>query len=253
MLVRVDGIGDALACTPLIAALRENGHEVSALLSTRNAEVFSKEAFADLHVVERIPWPKHDYTPQSWGPAVAAARARHYDIAIIASEEPLAYTFARAAGVPTRIGFHNGWQKPFKSLWARGQVTRAVYRPAILEPQPSHECATLFKLGTGLHAESAPTTDLSRLRPLVLDAEVERGSTKVLQLTAKWLGCGRSPESVGHWLAPMVRGSDWQLVAAENERDVLTTLIERAGASVRFFESIDDWKTLLGAARILAT
>ena len=38
LLVRTDGVGDALVCAPLLAALRDAGHEVGALLSTRNAE-----------------------------------------------------------------------------------------------------------------------------------------------------------------------------------------------------------------------
>ena len=41
LLVRLDGIGDALVCTPLILALRDAGHEVNLALSDRNAAVFA--------------------------------------------------------------------------------------------------------------------------------------------------------------------------------------------------------------------
>jgi hypothetical protein len=36
LLVRLDGIGDALVCAPLVAALRDAGHELGAVFSTRN-------------------------------------------------------------------------------------------------------------------------------------------------------------------------------------------------------------------------
>lgn len=204
-------------------------------------------------MVERIPWPKHGYAPEGWRSALESARERRYDIALIASEEPQAYSFARACGIPARIGFHNGWQKPVKSWWVRRQITRAVYRPATLELQPSHECTTLFELGADLHAETSPSTDLTRLRPLILGREFERGATKVLQLTAKWLAAERPLPWVVSWLAPMVQYAGWQIVAAQSERDALAPLIERLGATVEFFEHIADWKATLAAARILVT
>jgi ADP-heptose:LPS heptosyltransferase len=65
LLVRGDGIGDALACAPLVAALRTAGHRVAALLSTGNRQAFAQRAFERVHVLERIPWPRHGSTPAS--------------------------------------------------------------------------------------------------------------------------------------------------------------------------------------------
>jgi ADP-heptose:LPS heptosyltransferase len=65
LLVRLDGIGDALVCAPLVAALRDAGHELGALLTTRNQTVFAERAFERVHAVERIPWPRHGATPES--------------------------------------------------------------------------------------------------------------------------------------------------------------------------------------------
>jgi ADP-heptose:LPS heptosyltransferase len=62
LLVRGDGIGDALVCAPLVAALRDAGHEIGALLSTRNRYAFAERTFARVHVLERIPWPRHGST-----------------------------------------------------------------------------------------------------------------------------------------------------------------------------------------------
>ncbi|MGP6159422.1 MAG: glycosyltransferase family 9 protein [Vulcanimicrobiaceae bacterium] len=167
LLVRADGVGDALVCAPLLVALRDAGHEVGALLSTRNDEAFAFGAFAHVHVVERIPWPAHGSTFTSYASALQAARAVGYEVALIASEEPEAYRFAREAGARVRVGFTNGWEKPLKSLWARAQLTRAVVREASAWRVRGHEVETLFRLGAGLHAEAEPTRDPRRLRPLV--------------------------------------------------------------------------------------
>ncbi len=58
LLVRLDGIGDALVCTPLIAALRAAGHELGLALSDRNADIFAPQTATATHVLERIPWPR---------------------------------------------------------------------------------------------------------------------------------------------------------------------------------------------------
>jgi len=44
LLVRLDGIGDAAVCAPLLLALRDAGHEVGAALTTRNAGLFAPGA-----------------------------------------------------------------------------------------------------------------------------------------------------------------------------------------------------------------
>ena len=53
-IVRVDGIGDALMLVPLVAALRDAGHELGAVLSTRNRDAFAPGTFARVHALERI-------------------------------------------------------------------------------------------------------------------------------------------------------------------------------------------------------
>lgn len=168
LLVRADGIGDALVCAPLIAALRAEGHTVGAVLGTGNRSIFARDALAAVHVLERIPWPAHGSTPASYARALAEVRALAYDCALVASEEPEAYTFARAAGIAQRVGFINGWAKPFKSLAVRRTLTRAIARPATARRAREHEVAAIFRLGEGLVREAAPTRDLARLRAIVL-------------------------------------------------------------------------------------
>ncbi|MBC5815742.1 MAG: hypothetical protein GIW97_04290 [Candidatus Eremiobacteraeota bacterium] len=251
MLVRVDGIGDALACTPLIAALRDAGHSVSAVLTTRNAEIFAPRTFERVHVLERIPWPKHGYTQQTWEPALADAKVAHYDIALVASEEPQAYTFARLAGIPQRVGFHNGWQKPFKSWWARRELTAAIDRPAAQPSRPRHEVETLFQLGRGLHSEQYPTKERNRLRSLILEQEIEPSGAQVVQVTSKWLSPKRTPEVVRAWLGKL-GAHGWSGLCARSEQELGKELGERAALQMRYCDSVVDWKNVIaGAAHLL--
>ena len=253
MLVRVDGIGDALACTPLIAALREGGHSVSALLSTGNAEIFSRRVFEHVHVVDRIPWPKHGYTPRTWDAALQAARHAQYDVALVASEEPLAYEFARRAGVAKRVGFHNGWQKPFKSWWTRRVLTRAIYRSAAQPDHPRHEVEVLFDLGAGLHTERRPTKDTARLRPIILDDEIAPGKTRLIQISAKWLAPRRDEVRVRRWFAALAARGTWIGICSQAEREVGARLGEAAGLRVEYFDSVKDWKEAIARSSHLVT
>jgi len=76
LIVRLDGIGDALVCTPLIAGLRAAGHELGIALSDRNAGIFAPQTAVATHVLERIPWPQHGSTPASRAQADAEIAAQ---------------------------------------------------------------------------------------------------------------------------------------------------------------------------------
>ena len=248
----MDGIGDALACTPLIAALRDGGHSVSAVLSTGNAEIFAARTFERVHVLERIPWPKHGYTPKTWDRALADASEAKYDIALIASEEPQAYTFAKRAGIKARAGFHNGWQKPFKSWWARRQLTTAFYRPAAQPRRPKHEVEMLFELGRGLHREAYPTKESDRLRPLIIDAQAATSGARLIQVTSKWLSRDRPPDLIRVWFAKCAQRG-WTGVCSQAERELGRDLGERAGLAMSYCESVTSWKNAIAAAAHLLT
>lgn len=189
LLVRLDGIGDALACTPLIDALRRAGHTLGIALSDRNSTVFSSDATIATHVLERIPWPKHGSTLASRTRADADIAALRYDVALIASEEPEAYELAR--GIPQRVGFTTGWAKPFKSVWVRTRLTRAVRRTAAASRHAEHEVDVLFRLAEGLTGAAEPERDPGLLRPYLNVADVKPERSGVLvQLGAKWATVG---------------------------------------------------------------
>ena len=242
-----------MACTPLLAALREGGHEVSALLTTRNAQIFARTALQHVHVVERIPWPKHGYTAPTWERALREASTAGYDIALIASEEPQAYTFAKLAGIPQRVGFYNGWQKPFKSFWARRQLTRAIYRSASLPLHPEQEPYTMFGLGTGLHSETEPTREVERLRPLVVDDDSPKREGTLAQLTAKWIGGDRTAADVAQWLRALYDWRPTTVVAAEDERAAVQEIVDCAEFPVTYFADQRAWKDAIAHAELLVT
>jgi len=232
--------------------LRDAGHELGALLVPRNRDAFARNVFARVHEVERIPWPRHGLTPESREPALAQIRAAKYDVALIASEELDAYAIARDAAIGRRIGFINGWEKPFKSLQLRSLVTHAIVRPASAARVREHEVETLFRLGAGLHAETEPTRSLARLRPLVLEAEPERHGKIVLQLNAKFVGAGidiAAFAAIARALA--ARG---HVPLAITDDDVFgTAYAARAATSFVHPPNLAQWKALVAGARAVVT
>lgn len=250
--MRVDGIGDALACTPLVAALRDAGHELGALLSLRNRDAFAGRTFARVHVVERIPWPRHGMTAESEAQALSEARAANYDVALVASEEPDAYAFAKRAAIPERVGFFNGWEKPLKTLMARGMLTRALYRPASAGRASEHEVETLFRLGEGLHAESGPTRNLARLRPLILDAEPTKHGAIAVQLNPKFIASGVDIAAFAAIAQELERRS-LPTLAMSDDDDFGSAFAARAGTSYVHPASVTQWKNLLAGAPAVVT
>jgi ADP-heptose:LPS heptosyltransferase len=252
VVIRVDAIGDALVTTPLIAALRENGHDVGVVLSDANAGVFDEHAIPWSHVLERIPWPRHGSTTQSHARTLAEMRDRTYDIALIASEEPEAYAIAREAGIPQRIGFHNGWQKPFKSLWIATQCTRTIYRPAVAERAREHEVETLYKLGAGFVASAAPPRDAAQLARLLLEAVPDRDTSVVVQVTPKWRASGVSDDALVSILRALA-SRDLRAVAATSEKDFATAIASRASVALDVFAALGPWKTAVARASTIVT
>lgn len=216
LLVRLDGIGDALVCTPLIAALRDAGHDLGLALSDRNAEVFAPGTAAATHVLERIPWPRHGSTAVSRARADAAIAAARYDVALIASEEPEAYELA--AAIPRRVGFTTGWAKPLKSAWIGRRVTTAIARAATVRGAEAHEAEILLRLGRDI-VTSPPERDAVRLRPWIAGpAPVPERCGLLVQLGEKWNALGIA-EAMLQRLTAALRERGARFIAAPRERE----------------------------------
>ena len=194
LLVRLDGIGDALVCTPLIAALRAAGHELGLALSDRNRDLFAGGTADATHVLDRIPWPAHGSTAASRARADAEIAAVRYDIALVASEEPEAYELV--APIPQRIGFTTGWAKPLKSAWIKRRMTAVVPRAATVRGESVHEADIMFRLGRGLVAGPAER-DPAVLRTFIAgsDSAPARAGI-VVQLGAKWDAIGVAADAL---------------------------------------------------------
>lgn len=267
VIVRGDGIGDALVLAPLIAALRDAGHALDIVLSTRSRGVYAHGVFGRVHCLDRIPWPAHGSTAASYERTLREGRAANYEIALVASEEPEAYRLARELGAARRIGFTTGWSKPLKTLWAHAELTRALARPASAADVREHEVRTLFRLGAGLHAETEPTREIARLRPLVLDDVTDAYARAiVVQLSPKFHGRGLDARAYGLLLYGLARRYEdvCAVFLAEDAlfaEEVRTEAVRAAGGGasrpdeIAFEapENVERWKATLGGAQAIVT
>ena len=258
LLVREDGLGDALVCAPLVAALAAAGHVVGAVLGTRNADAFAARVFAHVHVLDRIPWPAHGATPVSRARALAEVRAVAYDVALVATEELSAYEFVRECGIGVRVGFVNGASKPLKSLHVGTMLTRAIVRPASARRAHAHEVETMFSLGAEFVTERTPTRDVVRLRPLVIGDhadldERERAAAQIaVQVSQKFAHAGLDRDAfVACARALRARGDD---VLVLGDDDAFVREIARA-SDARTLGACDlaVWKLQIATARALVT
>ena len=246
--MRLDGVGDAAVCVPLVAALRSAGHEVGVALSTRNAGLFAPQAIVAEHVLERIPWPAHGSTPESTARAHAGIAAQRYDVALIASQEPEA--FALAAPIPERVGFVTGWARPFKTLWVRRRVTRTVPRAQTLGGERAHEVEILYRLGAGLVEEPQPSGDPLRLRTVLpVESVVPPRAGIVFQAGAKWLDTGVAVATQRRIVRRLARDGLRVVAAPADAGEVRSAL----GVTPETFATLPAWIDALDRAATVVT
>ncbi|HEY1429732.1 MAG TPA: glycosyltransferase family 9 protein, partial [Candidatus Tumulicola sp.] len=249
LVIRLDGIGDALALTPLLAAFQTEGVAADLVLSAGNASIFAPGA---VRRVEIAPWQLRSNAPADRSAMLAFARemsTRDYTHVLVATEDPSGYRVARESNVARRIGFENGWGKPFKSLWVRAQLTQTVRRSAGLDARGKHEAEVLFELGRGLIRESKPTVDLARLRPVVLTREMPRDPRIVFQVSDKWERLGISLDDVALAFRQTATIATVRPIASASERDYAARFEAITGANVDRFDRLDEWKAAIASAR----
>ncbi|MDQ2871756.1 MAG: hypothetical protein M3R35_01355 [Candidatus Eremiobacteraeota bacterium] len=236
LIVRLDAIGDALALTPLVAALRAAGCGLGIVLREGNAATFASRAFDCVHV-------------PADGSQIAAERYTH---ALIATENAAGYRIALASGAPVRIGFENTRGKPLKALWARRLCTQTVKRTAGLDPRAPHEAQVLFELGRSLvPPNESPTRDSSILSRFVLDEEPSPDGRIAMQITDKWERLGASLDAVSELAALLNCHGNVRFIGAERESEYVNRFSERSGLRVERFIDVAPWKAAIAASRAL--
>lgn len=246
LLVRLDGIGDAAVCAPLIAALREAGHGVGIASTTRNAGLYRPDVLLAEHVLERIPWPAHGSTLESTARAKAEIAAQHYDVALIASEEPEAFDLA--APVLERVGFVTGWSRPLKTLWVRARTTRTMLRRQQPGAQTQHEAQVLYRLGDGLvHGTEAPA-DVAALAPLFVATPARARTGIMIQAGPKWNASGVADDDL-RALVARLQPRNVRVVAAPPDAAAGASL----GLPVETFEDLRAWvEAIAGASALIS-
>ena len=253
LIIRLDAIGDALALTPLLAALRRRAIPVDVVLRRSNAGIFSKAAARSTLLA--------DFELRSNARANLAAierfgeelRPRRYSRVLVATEDPSGYRLAAGIGAPVRVGFADPWGKPLKALWSRRLLTQSVYRSAGLDPRAPHECEVLFRLGAVLLDGEEPTRDPRELRPLVLENEPPPDERIAVQVTDKWERLGIAFRDVVGMIQRISATGSLHLLSARGEAAYGERIAESTGLRVTYFDEFAPWKAAIGAATAIVT
>jgi len=253
LIIRLDAIGDALALTPTLAALRTRGVAVDVVLRPGNAGVFSSRAARDVIVADTI---EQRSSARSNLAAIerlgAQLRDRNYSHVLVATEDPAGYRLARATGAPVRAGFTNLIGKPLKSLWTRRFINQRIYRSAGLDRRAPHECEVLFRLAAPLLPGQTPTKDVAALRPLVIETEPqERDDRVAVQITDKWERLGLSREEVVELVERLLAFGALRLIASSAENTYADAIARTTGFAVDRFETLEPWKDAIASARAI--
>lgn len=253
LLIRLDAIGDAVALTPLLAELRKRAISVDVVLRAVNTEIFSSRATRAVYVAPFALRSSTDANRQAIDAFGARLRNHAYTHVLVATEDPGGYRLARAVGAPQRIGFVNGWGKPFKTLWARSMLTSAVVRSAGLDPNAPHECEVLWKLGASLVGDATIPRDPGVLRPIVLEVEIPRGEQIAFQVSDKWERLGMDFAHVVRAVRAVAELGTVHAIAAASEDAYAQRVADAAHVQVERFASLVPWKNAIaGAAALVA-
>lgn len=187
LVVRLDGLGDTVLITPMLAALRAHypdAHVTVVASPAGHACLVDHPGVNELIVFSSAQ--------TSLGAKLALGRrlrASGVDVAISATEKAWGYLWLRMSGANRRIGFWAGAEKPLKSLLFRPTLTHRVPDPSS-QPEAERHMKLLEPLGV-----RAPAGPIWLRGP--------RGPGKgpvALHLSAKWFSDGWSSA----WLHSLV-------------------------------------------------
>ena len=262
LLLRLDGIGDALVCVPALEALRAAFPEATfgALCSPRNAALFSRARMARVHVLAN----EEDRAERSR--VADELRRAHYTDAVIATEEPIGYSLGSSSGAHRRAGFWHRFEKPLKSVWQFAHLTHPVYRPAAWVDEPEHEVNAIHRLALRLGAAARPSADPAALRPwLDIEPDPAASTTGALavQVARKWFERGWDVRALARMTIAALDASSLErcvLLAGPDDAGHARAVMEALPAkqrdgTVRSAETstLRRWLGAIGSARALLT
>lgn len=251
LIIRLDGVGDALALAPLLAALRAGPVPVDLVLRPENAGIFSRLAARHVEVAPFALRSSSAANRRRIEAFAATLAGRNYAHVLVATEDSGGYRLARALDAPERVGFTNGWGKPFKTLWLHTMLTHALYRPAGLDSRGRHECEVLFELGRSLLGDAQPTTSLRELRPLLLEREPAHDERIAVQVTQKWQRFRIAANEVAALLQRLARDRTVHAIAPAHEAPFADAVATASGIPVERYDAAEPWKESIGGARAL--
>jgi len=230
LLVRLDGLGDALACVPLLEGLRRAhpGATFGAVCSPANAAVFSALVCPVCVLARAADLPA----------LTAAVASQGYSHALVATEEVAGYEIARASGAQRRSGFWHRFEKPFKSLWQYSQLTDRVYRPARWGARPEHEVEALNRLAVPFGAAPLPVDDATSLRLWLSVAQAGAAPATAVgfQIARKLTSGGWGPASLANAYATAwsVSGAGSAvLLAGADDQGLARSVLEHMPSGMR--------------------
>jgi ADP-heptose:LPS heptosyltransferase len=253
LIIRLDAIGDALALTPLLAALRADAIPVDVVLRRGNAGVFASRAARRIVIGDFNLRSSDRATIDAIEALGRELQTQHYSHVLVATEDPGGYRLARATGAPVRIGFTHAWGKPFKTLWTQRFLTRSIHRSAGEDRRRPHECEVLFRLAAPLLGEQEPTRNLERLRPLILEAEPPPDERVAVQITDKWERLGMGFDCVVELVHRIAELAPVRLLGARTEAAYTERITLATATAVESFADLAPWKGAIGAATALVT
>jgi len=251
LIIRLDAIGDALALTPLLAALRCRDIPVDVVLSRANRDAFAGTAIRRAIVADFAPRDDSRANRAAIRALGETLAASGYSHVLVATEDPSGYRLARATGAPVRIGFIDPTGKPLKALWSRAQLTRTVYRSAGMDPRAPHECEVLFRLGDSLLSDETPSRDAAHLRPLLLDDVPALSPRIAVQITDKWERIGIALAEAVELVRRLRETAPLELLAATHESPYAQRIAAAAGEPITYFERLQPWKAAIAGATAL--
>jgi ADP-heptose:LPS heptosyltransferase len=253
LIIRLDGIGDALALTPMLATLRRQAIPVDVVMRKSNAAVFASRA------VRRIVLSDFELRSSTRANRIAIARLgerlrdQSYSHVLVATEDPGGYRLAAAVRAPVRIGFADFWGKPLKAIWSRRLLTESVYRSAGLDRRSLHECEVLFRLAAPLAAGEEPTRNRDVLRQLVLERMPMDDERVAVQISDKWERLGIRSSDVVNAVHRLAAIAPVHLLAARGESDYAARIAAATGLLITYFDELEPWKAAIAAAPAIVT